>query len=213
MLRLLPSSLSKALGGAGCRGDQRRFLNIHEYQGAQLMSKFGINVPDGAAAQTVADVVKAAEQLKDSAGEVCSLIWLMQFDLIVASQRSCALARTPASNVCAGCAEKSDLCWRSWPWQIHERTTRWRSYLQSIGSEESGREDAWADSCDQANRPSGYGAYMPSAAISIHVRSTCVCFAHRQYGYRRALYLSHSAHGGDALQLPSLVPNRMQASR
>ena len=78
---------------------QKRCLNIHEYQvrntvshdvdkcvsvllrrrartfcrrmqGAQLMSKFGINVPDGAAAQSIPDVVKAADSMKDSKGEV-----------------------------------------------------------------------------------------------------------------------------------------------
>ena len=42
-------------------------------QGAQLMSKFGINVPEGAAANSIADVVKAADKMKDSKGEVgCS---------------------------------------------------------------------------------------------------------------------------------------------
>ncbi|KIY97083.1 succinyl-CoA synthetase beta subunit [Monoraphidium neglectum] len=49
---------------------QKRFLNIHEYQGAQLMAKFGINVPDGAPAFTVADVAKEAEKYKDEKGEV-----------------------------------------------------------------------------------------------------------------------------------------------
>jgi hypothetical protein len=51
---------------------QKRFLNIHEYQGAQLMAKFGINVPDGAPAFTVADVAKEAEKYKDEKGEVCA---------------------------------------------------------------------------------------------------------------------------------------------
>jgi succinyl-CoA synthetase beta subunit len=49
---------------------QKRYLNIHEYQGAQLMSKFGINVPDGAPAQTLDAVFKAAQRMKDEAGEV-----------------------------------------------------------------------------------------------------------------------------------------------
>lgn len=34
------------------------------------MSKFGINVPEGQAAQTIPDVVKAAEAMKDDKGEV-----------------------------------------------------------------------------------------------------------------------------------------------
>lgn len=34
------------------------------------MSKFGINVPEGAAAQSLSDVVKAAESMKDDKGEV-----------------------------------------------------------------------------------------------------------------------------------------------
>eukprot|EP01025_Chloroclados_australasicus_P042125 TRINITY_DN4485_c0_g1_i1.p1 TRINITY_DN4485_c0_g1~~TRINITY_DN4485_c0_g1_i1.p1 ORF type:complete len:477 (-),score=66.03 TRINITY_DN4485_c0_g1_i1:863-2266(-) len=49
---------------------QKRFLNIHEYQGAQLMSKFGINVPDGCAAQSIDEVVKCAEKMKDEKGEI-----------------------------------------------------------------------------------------------------------------------------------------------
>ena len=39
-------------------------------QGAQLMSKFGINVPDGRAAQSISDVVKAADEMKDDKAEV-----------------------------------------------------------------------------------------------------------------------------------------------
>lgn len=79
---------------------QWRFLNIHEYQvkvaaadsqlkatwahatnqhldlgtcesqGAQLMSKFGINVPDGVPAFSVKEVEDAAKQLADEKGEV-----------------------------------------------------------------------------------------------------------------------------------------------
>lgn len=39
-------------------------------QGAELMSKFGINVPPGQAAQSLADVQKAAEAMKDENNEV-----------------------------------------------------------------------------------------------------------------------------------------------
>ncbi|GBF88891.1 hypothetical protein Rsub_01390 [Raphidocelis subcapitata] len=52
------------------QAQQTRSLNIHEYQGAQLMAKMGINVPDGAAAFSVADVAAAADRFKDEAGEV-----------------------------------------------------------------------------------------------------------------------------------------------
>lgn len=39
-------------------------------QGAQLMSKYGINVPDGAAATTMPEVLKATQDMKDEKGEV-----------------------------------------------------------------------------------------------------------------------------------------------
>lgn len=39
-------------------------------QGAQLMSKFGINVPEGIPAFSVADVESAAKKLADEKGEV-----------------------------------------------------------------------------------------------------------------------------------------------
>lgn len=39
-------------------------------QGAQLMSKFGINVPDGIAAKTVDEVEAAAKKMQDEKGEV-----------------------------------------------------------------------------------------------------------------------------------------------
>lgn len=55
---------------AGLQLQARRWLNIHEYQGAQLMAKFGINVPEGAPATTVAEVAAAAARMKDAAGEV-----------------------------------------------------------------------------------------------------------------------------------------------
>lgn len=39
-------------------------------QGAQLMAKFGINVPEGVPAYSVADVEKAAPLMADENGEV-----------------------------------------------------------------------------------------------------------------------------------------------
>lgn len=49
---------------------QVRNLNVHEYQGATIMAKFGINVPDGIPAFTVEDVKNSAAKLKDDKGEV-----------------------------------------------------------------------------------------------------------------------------------------------
>eukprot|EP00879_Flechtneria_rotunda_P006116 GHRR01006429.1.p1 GENE.GHRR01006429.1~~GHRR01006429.1.p1 ORF type:complete len:406 (+),score=139.46 GHRR01006429.1:181-1398(+) len=49
---------------------QLRFLNVHEYQGAELMSKFGINVPPGKPAFSLDDVKKAAEAMKDENNQV-----------------------------------------------------------------------------------------------------------------------------------------------
>mmetsp|Transcript_3641 Transcript_3641/g.6108 ORF Transcript_3641/g.6108 Transcript_3641/m.6108 type:complete len:422 (+) Transcript_3641:104-1369(+) len=42
-----------------------RFLNLHEYQSAQIMKECGVNVPFGIAAHTVADAVKAAQEIGD----------------------------------------------------------------------------------------------------------------------------------------------------
>lgn len=46
-------------------------------QGAELMSKFGINVPPGKSAHSLDDVKTAAEAMKDENNEVCSC----QYDL------------------------------------------------------------------------------------------------------------------------------------
>ncbi len=54
---------------AWCAG-QRRFLNIHEYQGAELLRAAGVNVPPGIACRTVAEVAAAAAQLGGEDGEV-----------------------------------------------------------------------------------------------------------------------------------------------
>ena len=49
---------------------QFRFLNIHEYQGAQLMAKYGVRVPDGLPAFSIKDVEEAATKMADEKGEV-----------------------------------------------------------------------------------------------------------------------------------------------
>jgi len=41
-----------------------RNLNVHEYQGAKLMSEFGVRVPHGIPAESVEEAVAAASQIK-----------------------------------------------------------------------------------------------------------------------------------------------------
>jgi len=45
-------------------GGARRFLHVHEYQGADIMRKFGVRVPDSIACATAGEVQKASEQMK-----------------------------------------------------------------------------------------------------------------------------------------------------
>lgn len=47
-----------------------RALNVHEYQGAELMAKYGINVPPGVAVKTPAEAMSAAAEMADASGEV-----------------------------------------------------------------------------------------------------------------------------------------------
>lgn len=42
-----------------------RFLNLHEYQSAEIMKEGGVNVPFGIAAHTVADAIAAAKEIGD----------------------------------------------------------------------------------------------------------------------------------------------------
>lgn len=49
---------------------QLRCLNIHEYQGAELMASFGVNVPAGRPAFNMKDVEQAIDALADENGEV-----------------------------------------------------------------------------------------------------------------------------------------------
>ena len=44
-------------------------MNIHEYQGKQLLAKYGVAVPKGHVAYTVDEAVKAAETL--GGGHLC----------------------------------------------------------------------------------------------------------------------------------------------
>lgn len=72
----------------GCRNPAINISTWHrESQGAQLMAKFGINVPDGEPAFSVKDVENAAKQLADEKGEVRAgpgMHGLRSFDLALA---------------------------------------------------------------------------------------------------------------------------------
>uniref|UniRef100_A0A024FS87 Succinate--CoA ligase [ADP-forming] subunit beta, mitochondrial n=1 Tax=Polytomella sp. Pringsheim 198.80 TaxID=37502 RepID=A0A024FS87_9CHLO len=73
MLSFLGRTVSKkGLGSLAAvnQAQQYRFLNVHEYQGAQLMAKFGINVPPGIPAKSIEEVEKAVPQMADEKGEV-----------------------------------------------------------------------------------------------------------------------------------------------
>lgn len=47
-------------------------VHVMPPQGAQLMAKFGVNVPEGIPAFSVADVKAASDKMADEKGEVCS---------------------------------------------------------------------------------------------------------------------------------------------
>ncbi|OEL23187.1 Succinyl-CoA ligase [ADP-forming] subunit beta, mitochondrial [Dichanthelium oligosanthes] len=62
---------SRALSVAGrWQHQQLRRLNIHEYQGAELMGKYGINVPRGAAAGSVQEVKDTLKNVFPSEKEI-----------------------------------------------------------------------------------------------------------------------------------------------
>lgn len=61
---LLNKLASKSLTVAGkWQQQQLRRLNIHEYQGAELMGKRGVNVPRGAAASSIEEVKKVVKDM------------------------------------------------------------------------------------------------------------------------------------------------------
>ncbi len=43
-------------------------MNLHEFQGKQILRKFGVAVPEGMVAETVADAVEAAKKIQESTG-------------------------------------------------------------------------------------------------------------------------------------------------
>lgn len=68
---LLKNLVSKSLSTAGkWQQQQLRRLNIHEYQGAELMSKYGINVPKGVAISSLDEVPKVISEAFPDKDEV-----------------------------------------------------------------------------------------------------------------------------------------------
>ncbi|KAL0733444.1 hypothetical protein Bca4012_009654 [Brassica carinata] len=64
MSGLVKKLVSRSLSVAGkWQHQQLRRLNIHEYQGAELMGKYGVNVPKGVAVSSLDDVKNAIEQV------------------------------------------------------------------------------------------------------------------------------------------------------
>ncbi|KAG6429093.1 hypothetical protein SASPL_107132 [Salvia splendens] len=69
--RLLGNLATRSLSVAGkWQQQQLRRLNIHEYQGADLMSKHGINVPRGVAVSSLDEVKKALRDVFPNQSEV-----------------------------------------------------------------------------------------------------------------------------------------------
>ncbi|KAI9122156.1 hypothetical protein K1719_006845 [Acacia pycnantha] len=67
----LNNLISRSLSLAGkWQQQQLRRLNIHEYQGAELMSKHGINVPRGVAVSSVEEVKKAIKDVFPNENEL-----------------------------------------------------------------------------------------------------------------------------------------------
>ncbi|XP_050366528.1 succinate--CoA ligase [ADP-forming] subunit beta, mitochondrial [Argentina anserina] len=68
---LLKQLSSRSLSIAGkWQQQQLRRLNIHEYQGAELMSKYGVNVPKGVAVGSVDEVKKVIESVFPNQSEL-----------------------------------------------------------------------------------------------------------------------------------------------
>ncbi|MED6207279.1 hypothetical protein PIB30_034280 [Stylosanthes scabra] len=68
---LLNKLVSRSLSVAGkWQHNQLRRLNIHEYQGAELMSKYGVNVPRGVAVSSVEEARKAIKDVFPNESEI-----------------------------------------------------------------------------------------------------------------------------------------------
>ncbi|GMY06310.1 succinate--CoA ligase [ADP-forming] subunit beta, mitochondrial [Fagus crenata] len=68
---LLNKLVSRSLSVAGkWQQQQLRRLNIHEYQGAELMGKYGVNVPKGIAVSSVEELRKAIQDVFPNESEL-----------------------------------------------------------------------------------------------------------------------------------------------
>nr|GMC90936.1 succinate--CoA ligase [ADP-forming] subunit beta, mitochondrial [Ipomoea batatas]GMD27979.1 succinate--CoA ligase [ADP-forming] subunit beta, mitochondrial [Ipomoea batatas] len=68
---LLAKIATRSLSIAGkWQQQQLRRLNIHEYQGADLMGKYGINVPKGVAVGSIDQVKKAMQDVFPKENEI-----------------------------------------------------------------------------------------------------------------------------------------------
>ncbi|CAI9107587.1 OLC1v1006974C1 [Oldenlandia corymbosa var. corymbosa] len=68
---LLGKLAGRSLSVAGkWQQQQLRRLNIHEYQGAELMGKYGINVPKGAAVGSIGEIKKTLESVFPNQDEI-----------------------------------------------------------------------------------------------------------------------------------------------
>ncbi|KAF2570757.1 hypothetical protein F2Q70_00001316 [Brassica cretica] len=64
MRGLVNRLVSRSLSVSGkWQKQQLRRLNIHEYQGAELMGKYGVNVPKGVAVSSLDEVKNAIQQV------------------------------------------------------------------------------------------------------------------------------------------------------
>ncbi|KAL5725118.1 hypothetical protein ACHQM5_008298 [Ranunculus cassubicifolius] len=71
MRGLLNKLASKSLSVVGkWQQQQLRRLNIHEYQGAELMGKYGINVPKGVAVTSSEEIRKAVQEFFPNETEI-----------------------------------------------------------------------------------------------------------------------------------------------
>ncbi|EIE19389.1 succinate-CoA ligase beta chain [Coccomyxa subellipsoidea C-169] len=61
---------SQASRKNGMQLQHLRFLNVHEYQGAELMSQYGVNVPPGIPVFKLDEVLPAAKKMADAEGQV-----------------------------------------------------------------------------------------------------------------------------------------------
>jgi len=48
--------------------EKRNAMNIHEYQGKEILKQFGVSVPSGYVAETVEEAVEAAKKIQEETG-------------------------------------------------------------------------------------------------------------------------------------------------